>query len=219
MTTPTALLTEAEIAAVRRPYRAARLLPGRAYHDPAFYAFERERFFGRDWQVVGRDEDVPAPGSYILAAIDDEPLIVVRGRDDVVRAFYNVCQHRGTAVAEEPCGTVVRLQCPYHAWIYDLEGNLVRAKHTDDLAEFDFGSYGLRPVRLSSWGGFLFADAGRGRPVARGPAGRPRRSLRPVRPGLPALGAHRRPTRSTRTGSSSPRTTASATTARGSTPS
>ena len=142
MTTRTALLTDAEIAAVRRPYRAARLLPGRAYHDPAFYAFERERFFGRDWQVVGRDEDVPAPGSYILAAIDDEPLIVVRGRDGIVRAFYNVCQHRGTAVAEEPCGTVVRLQCPYHAWIYDLEGNLVRAKHTDDLAEFDFGSTG-----------------------------------------------------------------------------
>ena len=157
MTTSPGLLTAAEIAAVRRPYRAARLLPGRAYHDPAFYAFERERFFGRDWQVVGRDEDVPSPGSYILAAIDDEPLIVVRGRDSVVRAFYNVCQHRGTAVAEEPCGTVVRLQCPYHAWIYDLEGNLVRAKHTDDLAEFDFGSYGLRPVRLASWGGFLFA--------------------------------------------------------------
>ena len=157
MTTSPGLLTDAEIAAVRQPYRAARLLPGRAYHDPAFYAFERERFFGRDWQIVGRDEDVPAPGSYILATIDDEPLIVLRGRDGIVRAFYNVCQHRGTAVAEEPCGTVVRLQCPYHAWIYDLEGNLVRAKHTDDLAEFDFGSYGLRPVRLATWGGFLFA--------------------------------------------------------------
>ena len=102
----------------------------------------------------------PSPGSYILATIDDEPLIVLRGRDGIVRAFYNVCQHRGTAVAEEPCGTVVRLQCPYHAWIYDLEGNLVRAKHTDDLAEFDFGSYGLRPVRLATWGGFLFATLG-----------------------------------------------------------
>jgi len=158
MTTPTGLLTAAEIEAVRRPYRAARLLPGRAYHDDAFYAFERERFFGRDWQVVGRDEDVPASGSYILATVDDEPLIVVRGRDGIVRAFYNVCQHRGTAVAEEPCGTVVRLQCPYHAWIYDLEGNLIRAKHTDDLAEFDFGSYGLRPVRLAAWGGFLFVS-------------------------------------------------------------
>ena len=101
---------------------------------------------------------MPTPGSYILATIDDEPLIVVRGRDGVVRAFYNVCQHRGTAVAEEPCGTVVRLQCPYHAWIYDLDGRLVRTKHTDDLAEFDFGSYGLRPVRLASWGGFLFVS-------------------------------------------------------------
>ena len=139
-----------------------------------------ERFFGRDWQVVGRAEDVPTPGSYVLATIDDEPLIVVRGRDGVVRAFYNVCRHRGTAVAEEPCGTVVRLQCPYHAWIYDLEGNLVRAKHTDDLAEFDFGSYGLRPVRLATWGGFLFATPRRGGAAARGAAGRPRRLTSPA---------------------------------------
>ena len=90
---------------------------------------------------------------------DDDPVSRDGHRDGIVRAFYNVCQHRGTAVAEEPCGTVVRLQCPYHAWIYDLEGNLIRAKHTDDLAEFDFGSYGLRPVRLAAWGGFVNRDA------------------------------------------------------------
>ena len=71
-----------------------------------------------------------------LMEVDDETLIVVRGRDDVLRGFYNVCRHRGTAVVEEPCGKAVRFQCPYHAWIYDLEGRLVRAKHTDDLDDF-----------------------------------------------------------------------------------
>ena len=106
--------------------------------------------------MVGREEDVATPGSYFLTELDEEPLIVVRGRDSVIRAFYNVCRHRGTAVVEEPCGTAVRFQCPYHAWIYDLEGRLVRAKHTDDLADFDFGSYGLPPVRLATLGGFIF---------------------------------------------------------------
>ena len=113
-----------EIAAVRKPYRAASLLPGRAYHDPAIHEFERREWFRHDW-VVGRSRGGRrrGPGTYFLATVDDEPLIVVRGRDEVLRAFYNVCRHRGTAVVEEPCGKAVRFQCPYHAWIYDLDGH------------------------------------------------------------------------------------------------
>jgi Rieske 2Fe-2S family protein len=149
-------LTPEEIAAVRKPYRAASLLPGRAYHDPVIHAFERNEWFRRDWVVVGREEDAGTPGTYFLATVDDEPLIVVRGRDGILRAFYNVCQHRGTAVVEEPCGVAVRFQCPYHAWIYDLEGKLIRAKHTDDLDDFSFDAFGLVPVQLAIWQGFVF---------------------------------------------------------------
>ena len=149
-------LTPDEIAAVRKPYRAASLLPGRAYHDPAIHDFERSEWFRRDWVIVGREEDAGDPGTYFLAEVDDEPLIVVRARDGVLRAFYNVCRHRGTAVVEEPCGKAVRFQCPYHAWIYDLEGKLVRAKHTDDLDDFSFEGYGLAPVQLETWQGFVF---------------------------------------------------------------
>ena len=79
-------------------------------------------------------------------------------RDGVLRAFYNVCRHRGTAVVEEPCGRAVRFQCPYHAWIYDLDGSLVRAKHTDDLDDFSLAEYGLAPVRLATWQGFVFVS-------------------------------------------------------------
>ena len=61
-------------------------------------------------------------------------------------------------MVEEPCGTAVRFQCPYHAWIYDLEGKLVRAKHTDDLADFSFEGFGLVPVRVATWQGFLFVS-------------------------------------------------------------
>ena len=144
----TTILTAAELASIRRPYRAARLLPRRVYHDAAIHEWERERFLRHDWVVVGREAEAPDGGTYFTAELDGEPLLVVRARDGRLRAFYNVCQHRGTAVVEEPCGKAVRFQCPYHAWIYDLEGNLVRAKHTDDLEEFSLAEYGLNGVRL-----------------------------------------------------------------------
>src|SRR5258705_8426602 len=134
-------LTPEEIAAVRKPYRAASLLPGRAYHDPAIHEFERSEWFRRDWIAVGREEDAGEPGTYFLAEVDDESLIVVRARDGMLRAFYNVCRHRGTAVVEEQCGKAVRFQCPYHAWIYDLDGSLMRAKHTEDLDDFSLDEY------------------------------------------------------------------------------
>ncbi|HET7027946.1 MAG TPA: aromatic ring-hydroxylating dioxygenase subunit alpha [Candidatus Limnocylindrales bacterium] len=156
-------LTDEELAAVRRPFREASLLPGRAYHDESIWAFEREQWFYRDWICVGREEDAATPGSYFLATLVDEPLVVVRGRDGHLRGFYNVCRHRGTAVLEEQRGKVVRFQCPYHAWIYDLEGRLVRAKHMDDVEGFSPDTFGLAPVRVGTWGGFVFislADAG-----------------------------------------------------------
>jgi glycine betaine catabolism A len=151
-------LTDAEIAAVRRPFREASLLPGRAYHDADVWAFERDEWFYRDWICVGREEDAAARGSYFLAQIVDEPLVVVRGRDGELRAFYNVCRHRGTAVVEDERGTAVRFQCPYHAWIYDLDGRLARAKHMDDVEGFSHEEFGLVPIRLATWAGFVFVS-------------------------------------------------------------
>ena len=158
MSLVTPILTDAELASVRREYRAASLLPKRAYHDPAVFAWERQHIVRRDWVMVGRVEDTPEPGTYILIEVEGDPLIVVHGRDGVRRAFHNVCRHRGTAVAEEPCGKVVRFQCPYHAWIYDLDGSLIRAKHTDDLDDFSFDAFGLASVRLDTWQGFVFVS-------------------------------------------------------------
>lgn len=158
MTSGSPLLSAEELASIRREYRGASLLPKRTYHDPAVFAWEREHIVRRDWNMVAREEDVPDPGTYLLVELDEDPLIVVRGRDSVLRAFHNVCRHRGTAVAEEPCGKVVRFQCPYHAWIYDLDGSLVRAKHTEDLDDFSFEAYGLAEVRLETWQGFVFLN-------------------------------------------------------------
>src|SRR5215211_2764328 len=154
----TSILTAAELDSVRRPYRGARLLPRRAYQEPAIFEWERDHVLRSDWVIVGRVDEAPDPGTYFTIELDDEPLIVVRGRDGELRAFYNVCRHRGTAVVEENCGKAVRFQCPYHAWIYDLEGKLVRAKHTDDLDDFSFEDYGLATVRCETWQGFVFLN-------------------------------------------------------------
>jgi len=155
-------VTPQELAAVRAPFRKATLLPARAYHDPAIHDWELDEIFRRDWISVGRAEEVPEPGSFLLREVFGENVIIVRGRDGVIRAFYNVCRHRGTAVEERECGKAVRFQCPYHAWIYDLDGRLVRAKHTEDLEDFSFDTFGLAPIRCEEWGGFVFlcfADA------------------------------------------------------------
>ena len=151
-----AILTADELASVRREYRAASLLPARTYQDPAVLDWEREHILQRDWLAVGRAEEVPEPGSFLVRDVLGESVLLVRGRDNEIRAFYNVCRHRGTAVEERECGKAVRFQCPYHAWIYELDGSLVRAKHTEDLDDFSLDTYGLAPIRCETWQGFVF---------------------------------------------------------------
>jgi Rieske 2Fe-2S family protein len=153
-----AILTPDELASIRRDYRAATLLPARTYHDPAILDWEREHILRADWLLVGRAEDVGTPGSFRRLEIEGEDVLLVRGRDDRVRAFYNVCRHRGTAVEERECGSAVRFQCPYHAWVYDLDGRLVRAKHTEDLEDFSFATFGLREIPSATWQGFVFLN-------------------------------------------------------------
>lgn len=159
MPTPrTSPLTPEEIAAVRRPFRAATLLPARAYTDESIWAFERDEWFLRDWLCVARDEEAAEPGSFVTLEVLGQSILVVRGRDRVLRAFHNVCRHRGTVLADEACGRAVRFQCPYHAWVYDLDGRLLRAKHMDDIEGFALEGLGLAPVRCETWGGFVFVS-------------------------------------------------------------
>jgi Rieske 2Fe-2S family protein len=152
-----------EVALVRQPVDEAHLLPPRVFHDPAVFAFEQERWFARTWLCVGREEDVAEPGTYLLVRVSGESVVVLRDRTDSVRAFHNVCRHRGSTLLDEPAdgavtGKVVRIQCPYHAWIYDLDGSLKRAPHTEDIHDFALDDQGLVPVRLETWAGFLFVN-------------------------------------------------------------
>jgi glycine betaine catabolism A len=155
-------VSAAEVQATRQPTERARTLPGRVYHDPAVFDWEHEQWFTREWLFVGREEDAPDTGSFFRCEVAGENVVVVRGNDGVLRAFYNVCRHRGATVVEEASSRMVRFQCPYHAWIYDLEGNLRPPRHTDTLEDFSCAAFSLLPVRCETWGGFIFLnlDAG-----------------------------------------------------------
>jgi Rieske 2Fe-2S family protein len=137
----------------------ARTLPARYYVDPAHFLDERERFFGRMWAFVGREDEVARPGDAIVREVAGESLIVVRGEDAEIRAFYNVCRHRGTRLLDEPEGCIGRrIQCPYHAWTYDLQGRLVAAPHMDEGPRFLKADYPLKAVALGRWDGHLFVN-------------------------------------------------------------
>jgi glycine betaine catabolism A len=152
----------AELAATRRPVEEAHLLPPRVFHDAAVFEFEKERWFERTWLNVGRAPDFDTPGTYALVDLAGESVIVVRGRDGVLRAFHNVCRHRGSTLVDPPedgdTGSLVRIQCPYHAWIYELDGSLKRAPHTEQLVDFEAAENELLPVRIDTWAGFVFIN-------------------------------------------------------------
>ena len=155
---PPSPFSPADVAATRRPVDEARQLPARAFVDPAVFAWEQEAWFGRDWLCVGRASDAAVAGEYFLAEAAGERLIVLRGQDGGLRAFHNVCRHRGATILEAEAGRVPRLQCSYHAWVYDLEGRLSRAPHTERLQGFELDAEGLVPARCGIWQGFVFVS-------------------------------------------------------------
>jgi glycine betaine catabolism A len=134
-------------------------LPGRYYTSDEVFQREQERIFARSWVFVGRAEQIAAPGDFFLAEVAGENLIVVRGKDGVARALYNVCRHRGTRMCTEASGRFAStIQCPYHAWTYGLDGALLAARHMGDVAGFDRADYPLRRAELAEWEGFLLVN-------------------------------------------------------------
>jgi Rieske 2Fe-2S family protein len=160
-------VSAADVAGVRRPTLEAHVLPPRAFHDQEIFDYEQRAWFAGGWVSVGREEDALVPGQYFLAPVAGENLIIVRGGDGQLRGFYNVCRHRGAMVVEEESGVEPRFQCPYHAWIYDLEGKLKQPRHTELLEDFDPAEWGLIPVRVDAWQGIVYVDlSGQAEPLS-----------------------------------------------------
>jgi Rieske 2Fe-2S family protein len=133
-----------------------RSLPWAWYADPDVLRREGERIFARAWQYAGHTGQIGETGFFASSA-GQIPVVVTRARDGELRAFLNVCRHRGHIVASGS-GSRESLQCPYHAWTYGLDGRLVGAPHMDDVPGFDKADYSLHRVNLGVWEGFIFVN-------------------------------------------------------------
>jgi Rieske 2Fe-2S family protein len=136
----------------------AKTLPQRYFVSPEIFAQEQAEIFSRNCLLVGHKSQLKKSGDFFLVTIAGESLIVVRDQKSEIRAFYNVCRHRGTRLKEDACGHTSAIQCPYHAWTYALDGRLIGAPHMDDMAGFDKADYPLRRVNLGLWEGFIFVN-------------------------------------------------------------
>ncbi|MFL5339546.1 MAG: aromatic ring-hydroxylating oxygenase subunit alpha [Gemmataceae bacterium] len=134
------------------PLERARTIPASWYFDPEIAAAERRGVFGKNWIIVGRTDQLEAPGSFLTAEVAGEPLLLVRGDDGKLRAFFNVCRHRAAPLLIEPSGHVTKLRCRYHGWTYDLAGRLRGTPEFDGVQEFRREDNGLAEIAVETWG-------------------------------------------------------------------
>jgi phenylpropionate dioxygenase-like ring-hydroxylating dioxygenase large terminal subunit len=132
-------------------------LPPACYTDDDFYRFEQEALFNHEWLCVGRQSQVSEPGDYFTTRIIGEPIIVVRNRAGEIRAMSAVCQHRAMLVAEG-AGNTRGFVCPYHHWVYSLNGDLVNAPAMERTCDFDKKSVRLAAFKVELWQGFIFIN-------------------------------------------------------------
>ncbi|MEO1722704.1 MAG: ring-hydroxylating oxygenase subunit alpha [Pseudomonadota bacterium] len=128
-----------------------------AYTDPRWYDYEQQAIFARTWQWVAHAEKLRLPGSFLTATIAGHPVAVVRDRAGELRAFYNVCKHRAHELLNGE-GRTTRIMCPYHAWVYDLTGRLVRAPHTERLPGFVAKEICLDEIQVEEFCGFVYVN-------------------------------------------------------------
>ncbi len=140
-----------ELIAGQKPGYA---LEQRFYTDPQIYDLEVDRIVARNWVLAGHQSELPEPGDFKVLNVANESAIIVCGSDNVIKGFANVCRHRGSLVCLENKGSVKKFSCPYHGWMYDIDGNLAAARNMPD--DFDKSTYGLNPVSIDTIHGLIF---------------------------------------------------------------
>ncbi len=142
-----------------RTHVSALTLPGRCYADPAWFRRELDAIHFSMWLYAGRAADLPSPGSFVTRAFADAEVLLVRDEEGRLRAFHNVCRHRGTKLCHERAGRVAgRIQCKYHAWTYRLDGRLEKAFHMEEVEGFDAADFPLSKVAVAEWAGLVFVN-------------------------------------------------------------
>src|SRR2546421_1533157 len=167
-------------------------LPVGRYTDHELFRLEADVLFRRTWVYAGHESELAEPGSYLVFARTGSPILIVRGQDRVVRAFYNTCRHRNAPVVHGSCGTARRLVCTFHSWAYDLEGSLVAVPDEFQFSGLDRSERGLVPVRCESWLGFLFVNEDPGALSLADFLGPVAREITPEYDGQPLRIVHRR---------------------------
>jgi len=136
---------------------STRSIPWSWYSDPAVAAVEQRELFASSWQYFSSTEQLNAPGDFVAGEHGKVPVVVVRDHENELRGFVNVCRHRGTRICLGS-GNQRTLQCPYHAWTYELDGRLRSAPRSNREAHFDANALGLRPVQVDTWGPMAFVN-------------------------------------------------------------
>lgn len=132
-------------------------LPAWSYHSKALFELEREKVFLTHWQVVGHVSDIPNPGDWLSFDLLGERAVVMRGKDGVIRAFHNLCRHRGARVVDGEKGHCKgAIVCPFHGWVYNLDGTLRGAAQPKSFGEMNRDDFGLKPIEMDQFHGFLF---------------------------------------------------------------
>jgi Rieske 2Fe-2S family protein len=132
-------------------------MPGHYYNDPAIFALEQAKIFESMWFCAIRAEDIPAAGQFRTVQVGRESILIVRDAGGELRAFFNVCRHRGARLCTEAAGQVRRnIQCAYHAWTYGLDGRLIAAPNLTSMPDIDRIGFGLVPVNLRVWLGYAW---------------------------------------------------------------
>ena len=135
-------------------------LPADVFISGEQYALERERIFKKVWINVGRVERIPDPGDYFVEDLPvcDTSIIVVRGKDGSVRAFHNICSHRGNKIAWDKGGSCQNFTCRFHGWTYGLDGTLKFVPDEERFSDLQKGRLGMTPVAVDVWQGFIFVN-------------------------------------------------------------
>ena len=155
MITPQNLFDRTHYTDVYKPHLEARTLPRWCYNSEQFHERELERIFMKTWTFIDRVDAIPNPGDYITVDTFAGPVFVIRDNESNIRAFANTCRHRGSRVLAG-AGNCRSIVCPYHSWTYGLDGSLLRAVGMEETVSFDKSALGLKPIRLETWGGFMF---------------------------------------------------------------
>src|SRR3984957_8910108 len=140
------------------PLDHASTIPSPWYFDAGLAELENSSVFGKSWQAVGRADQVQNPGQFLTADIAGDPIVVVRGEDSQLRAFYNVCRHHAAAVVTEAQGCAKQFRCPYHGWTYGNDGALKGMVEFEGVCDFDRAKNGLVRVAVDTWEHLVFVN-------------------------------------------------------------